>query len=263
MKCRNERLPGCCDAGSLREVPQRVVERDEDRELREHRQARRRRVDVVLPVELHQLFVLLRLVALVLLLDLLHLRREALQVLHRVDLLHRQRHEQHPDDHRQRDDRPRPRQVHAEVQPVEDVAGDVLERRDEREARGSSDRVEPSVAPRVAAQEPPAGEERAAHEALLPHRVDRVLRAGRVVLAGRREERAERDAGRARPPRRRAGTSGGRLRHRQHLVDALAEPLEAVRRDGVRQPGPHDQHVVVARPAPARAGRSRPRAAAA
>ena len=50
-------------------------------------------------------------VALVLLLDLLHLRRVPLQRLHRVDLPHRQRDEQHPHDDRERDDRPRPRQA--------------------------------------------------------------------------------------------------------------------------------------------------------
>src|SRR6266568_3193664 len=49
------------------------------------------------------------------------------------------------------------------------------------------------MAPRVAAQEAPAREEEAAREPLLPHRVDRVLRARRVVLARRREERPERD----------------------------------------------------------------------
>src|SRR5438128_9800885 len=39
----------------------------------------------------------------------------------------------------------------------------------------------------------------------------------------------------------------GRSRSRlpEHLVDALAEPLEAVRLDRLGQPGPHDQHVVV------------------
>src|SRR6267154_2467835 len=49
------------------------------------------------------------------------------------------------------------------------------------------------MAPRIAAKKPPAGEERAAHEPLLPYRVNRVLRAGRVVLARRREERPEGD----------------------------------------------------------------------
>ena len=116
----------------LREVLQRVVEGDEDRKLHEHRQAGGGRVDLVLPVELHQLLVLLLLVLLVLLLDLLHLRRVALQVLHRVDLLHRQRDERHPDDHGQGHDRPGPREADAEVQPVERVPRRVLERRQRR-----------------------------------------------------------------------------------------------------------------------------------
>src|SRR5512133_2167526 len=111
----------------LREVPQRVVETDEDRELRQQRQARRRRVDVLLLVELHQLFVELLAVALVLALDLLHLRRIRLHVLHRMDLLDRQRHEQHPYEHGQSADRPRPRQAER-VEAVEDVPKEVFER---------------------------------------------------------------------------------------------------------------------------------------
>ena len=95
-----------------------------------------------------------------------------------------------------------------------------------------------------------------ANEAFAAQRVDGVLRAGRVVLARRREERAERERGRAtiaattepvhqaRPPSSCASTSS-----------PLAEPLEAVRRDRLRQARPHDQHVVVARPARARAAR--------
>jgi hypothetical protein len=114
--------------GLLREGPQDEVQRDEDRELREKRQARGSRVDAVLLVELHQLLLLLPLVGLVLLLDLLHLRRVPLEVLHRVDLLDRERDEDHPDDHRQRDDRPGPGQADRAMDPVEDVPEEVLER---------------------------------------------------------------------------------------------------------------------------------------
>ena len=121
------------------EVLQRVVEGDEDRELQQHRQARGGRVDLVLPVELHQLFVLLLPVVLVLLLDLLHLRRVLLQRLHRVDLPDRQRHEQHPDDDRRGDDRPGPAQAEVRVEPVENVTHHVLELADDR------DRVEDRV----------------------------------------------------------------------------------------------------------------------
>src|SRR5262245_35918866 len=52
--------------------------------------------------------------------------------------------------------------------------------------------VDPALAPRVAAQEPPAGEDHSPHEPVLTQRVDRVLRAGRVVLAAAGKEDAER-----------------------------------------------------------------------
>src|SRR6201987_540594 len=115
------------------EVPQRVVERDEDWELRQHRQARGSRVYLVLPVELHQLLVLLLLVVLVLLLDLLHLRRVLLQRLHRVDLLDRERHEQHPHHDGDRHDRPRPGEAGVVVEPVENVLHHGLELADDRD----------------------------------------------------------------------------------------------------------------------------------
>src|SRR5690348_7690798 len=54
------------------------------------------------------------------------------------------------------------------------------------------DVVDAAEAPRVTAQQPPAGEDDAAEEPVLAQRVDRVLRAGRVVLAAAREEDAER-----------------------------------------------------------------------
>src|SRR5437763_16684869 len=44
------------------------------------------------------------------------------------------------------------------------------------------------MAPRVAAEQAPCGLQRAAHEPVLAERVDRVLRARRVVLAPPREE---------------------------------------------------------------------------
>src|SRR4029079_5972914 len=115
------------------EVLERVVEGDEDRQLQEHREAGGSRVDLVLPVELHQLLVLLLLVALVLLLDLLHLRRVALQVLHRVDLLDRERHEEHPHHDRRTDARPRPRQAETRVEPAQDVLHHRLELADDRD----------------------------------------------------------------------------------------------------------------------------------
>src|SRR3954465_3177201 len=58
-----------------------------------------------------------------------------------------------------------------------------------------ADVVDAAAAPRVAAQKTPAGEGGAADQAALAQRVDRVLRAARVVLARvRRREQPERPA---------------------------------------------------------------------
>src|SRR5262249_60553578 len=54
--------------------------------------------------------------------------------------------------------------------------------------------VNSAVAPRIAPEQPPAGEDRPLHEAVLPQRVERVLRAGRVVLAAVSEQWAGRPA---------------------------------------------------------------------
>jgi hypothetical protein len=116
--------------GLARKVPQDVEERDEDRELREQRQAGRGRVDVVLAVELHQLLVHLVAVALVLPLNLLHLRRVRLQVLHRMDLPDDEGDEHDADEDRERHDRPRPRQANAVVEEVQDRPEEILERRE-------------------------------------------------------------------------------------------------------------------------------------
>src|SRR5262245_1918437 len=52
--------------------------------------------------------------------------------------------------------------------------------------------IDAAVAPRVAAQEPPAGEHPTPDEPELPESVDRVLRAARVVLArARRRQEPE------------------------------------------------------------------------
>ena len=204
---------------------QREVQRDEDRELREERQARRGRVDVVLLVELHQLFVQLRAVALVLLLDRLHLRRVRLERLHRMDLPDRERHEDDPREDGQRDDRPRPRQADRAVEEVEDRLHHVLERRAgsrRRAARRGSRVVDPSVRPRVTAQQAPARERQPAQHAVLADRERGVLRAARVVLAGvRRDER--RDQPLVEPDRRMATRAQGLPSCRclpEHLVDA-------------------------------------------
>jgi hypothetical protein len=110
------------------DLPQGLVEGDEHRGLGQERQTPAERVDLVLLVELHQLFVELLAVALVLALDLLHLRRMRLERLHGVDLAHGQRHEEDADENRQRNDRPGPRQPHGAVEEVENRLHDVLER---------------------------------------------------------------------------------------------------------------------------------------
>src|SRR6185503_1505935 len=110
------------------EVLEDVEERDEDRDLEDDRQARRRRVDLVLAVELHQLLVLPRAVVLPALLDLLHLRRVRLEVLHRVDLPHHHGHEHDPDEDDEGHDRPRPGEPGRAVEPLEERGEEVLER---------------------------------------------------------------------------------------------------------------------------------------
>ena len=121
-----------------------------------------------------------------------------------MDLPDRDRDEEHPHDHGQGDDRPRPREAPRLVEPDQDLGEDVLDRgedpaddhvfvlprAEEREELLVTRVVDAAVAPRVAAQESPAGEHGAADEAELAKRVERVLRAARVVLArpARREE---------------------------------------------------------------------------
>ena len=63
---------------------QHVVQRQEHRQLRDHREAGRERVDLVLLVELHRLLLQALRVLLVLRLHRLHLRRELLQPDHRL-----------------------------------------------------------------------------------------------------------------------------------------------------------------------------------
>ncbi len=161
----------------------------------------------MLLVELHHLFVHALLVVLVLLLQRLELRRVHLQPLHGADLLDRER-----QDHDPHADATSTTIAQAQVspiervQPFEDVREEVLDRREDvgerdhaaRRARLGrketlvTDVVDAAVAPRVAAQEPPGGQQAAAQETELPKRVDRVLRAGGVVLAAALREGAER-----------------------------------------------------------------------
>ncbi len=88
--------------------PQHVEERDEHRQLHQQRQARRQRIDLVLLVELHQLLLLALFVLLVLLFQRVDLGRQALHLLHRLQLPEGQRHEDRPDQDGQADDRQAP-----------------------------------------------------------------------------------------------------------------------------------------------------------
>src|SRR4249919_292362 len=92
------------DVDRMLRPPQHRVHRDQDRELQQHRPAPRERVDPVVLVELHDLFLLTLLVPLVLALDLLDLRLHDLHVLHRPDLLDPEREQDQPDHDGEQDD---------------------------------------------------------------------------------------------------------------------------------------------------------------
>ena len=199
-----------------------VVERDEDRDLEQQRQAGSQRVDLVLLVELHHRLLLSLLVVLVLLLDLLELRLQLLHRPHRADLLHRDRQDREPDDEHQRDDRRPPAEVEAVVEEDDDLLGDLGEDRCDWQAhrlaalrvpwsggaeQGSlGQRIEPAVAEGVASQDPPSGQDHAAKRPELADRLLGVGRAGRVVAAAPAErggdepaveaDRQQRDRGR-------------------------------------------------------------------
>ena len=282
MKWRNERSGSDVRSRTSRrrarkfvEALERVVERDEDRQLQEHRQARGSRVDLVLPVELHQLLVLLLLVVLVLLLDLLHLRRVAPAGLHRVDLLDRQRHEHirtttvvatiaHAHG--------RPRLVWNQVENVLHHGLELAEDRGSWQRCIIVNRVVASVTPRVAPQQPPAGEDAATRRdrglrtACIAYseqdgwylqvvgnsapNVSARARRGRSPRSAAREHRRrleQPDGGPAWPARVGTFTPRSPRSCSSSSSTLLAEPGEAVRLGRLEQPWPHDQHVVVAR----------------
>ena len=198
---------GCACTGSRHDAE----EREEDRHLHQERQTTRERVDLVLLVELHHLFVELGAVVLVLRLELLDLRLRPLHGDHRLRLLRgeREQHQHHHDgeqddrDPEVRDDpveerEDRPEEVvdgiedgagsedhrvsllppHRRVQPVSNVRSPGIGRRDGVEAA-----VVPGVAPAHAPDRQPA----AARRAVDGERLERVLRARRVEAAPRRE----------------------------------------------------------------------------
>jgi hypothetical protein len=113
---------------ALNWAAQQVEEGDEERDLQQQRQARGGGIEPVLLVELHHLLVEALLVALVALLELLHLGREALHVLHPADALVGERQDRDPHDHGQHHDRPAPAQPDRVVPELEDDVGDVDQR---------------------------------------------------------------------------------------------------------------------------------------
>ena len=244
---------------SCDEVLERQVERDEDRELREQRQARRGRVDVVLLVELHQLFVQL-------------LRGRPCTSAGspsspaRAPAATASSGSGAPSAARARSARApsarrstRPTAADRAVEEVENRLHQVLERR--AGSRRASRVVNSAVRPRVAAKQAPGRLRQAAEDAVLANREHRVLRAARVELAGvRRQER--RDEQLVEPDREDddALSCGGLP---EHLVDALLEPVVAVRLGRLRQAAAHDEHVVVRRRHALEPGRGRSRAAGA
>ncbi len=212
---------------------QHRVHRDEDRELQQHGPAPGERVDPVLLVELHDLFLLTLLVALELLLDLLDLRLHDLHVLHRADLLDPEREQDQPDHDGEQDD------GHAVVRdelvdlgdhPAERRPGalatgrgrssaelrvyDTVIHHEDRVAGGTV--VDTPGGERATPRDPPRGHERPADRAMRPDRSLGVVRARRVeaTLAAdpaRQREAIQADAGRparagpAPPPSTRCG----------------------------------------------------------
>ena len=88
--------------------PEHIEQRPEDRQLRDQRETAAQRVDAVLLVELHRLFVEPLLVVLVPLADLLQLRHVRLHLQHGVPLLDEQRHHDESHQHHEDDDRQEP-----------------------------------------------------------------------------------------------------------------------------------------------------------
>src|SRR5215216_4246346 len=125
------RRAGRIDAGAD-VVPQvgaqQVVQREEDRQLRQRRQDRPERVDPVLLVERQRLPLEALRVRAVLVAQLLDLWRELGHPVHRAQLLERQRQQQGADEHRERDDRETPAQPDVVVEDLEDRLEDVDQR---------------------------------------------------------------------------------------------------------------------------------------
>ena len=163
------------------DLAQRLVQRDEDRHLGQERQATPERVDLVLLVELHQLFVELLLVVLVLRLQLLHLGLRPLHGDHRLRLLGGEREEDQPHHDGEHDDREagvRDDSVEeARIQPIPSRMPSQTDCTSQLPASGLmrtgvriGDGVEPARVPGVAAPEPAHREPGAPEQPVLGRR---------------------------------------------------------------------------------------------
>ena len=125
---RDEQPAGVADLVLEGAAAQQRVERDEDRDLEDQRQAGRERVDAVLLEERHLLALHALAVVLVLLLDLLHVRLERLHLAHPVHRLEREGQDDQPGEPGDQDDSDAPGEADVVVQPVEDVVEEVDQR---------------------------------------------------------------------------------------------------------------------------------------
>src|SRR6266511_486343 len=124
----DEQEAGASDVLLEARPAQQSVERDEDRDLKQQRDAGREWVDLVLLVEAHQLALEALAIVLVLLRDLLDLRLVGLQRAHRANLLYRERQDHDPRDERQQHDREPPADSDIVVEELQHRLGGVDQR---------------------------------------------------------------------------------------------------------------------------------------
>ena len=225
---------------------------DEDRHLRHQRQARGHRIDLVLLVELHHLFVELLAVALVLVLQLAHLRRQPLHLEHALGALQVERGDQqhhHHGDHRDRD-----RVVGGDrVEPGQQRGWDFEDAGDHHESGLQSGGSGAQHAPRWSARrcggtgsnpDGPNGRQRSRRRtvshsprpaAVGLDRLARVLRAGREEPA-RRRPALRMPAGRRRSRAASGAADGTRRRASPSPSPAAAAARSAADRTSVRSP---------------------------
>ena len=117
-------------------VPEDEEERDEDRQLRQQREAGSERIDLVLFVDPHHFLLQALFVVLVFLLQLLHLRLQRLQGAHPFELFVGERYQQRAGADRQGDDRHPPGEADLVVEELQDGVGDVDQRLQEVGGKG-------------------------------------------------------------------------------------------------------------------------------